>query len=138
MNARKKQILVLLLISSLLIITCFISGCTKYTVTDSEHLLYLISGYVVGNDSQLPLDSVYVTIFQDEYDSACYLTDSTGFYRLARFSGCNICEQFGCFQNQYDILLRFEKEGYITQDTTIQIKKQGDIIDSLMIYSISE
>jgi len=127
-NARKKQILVLFLISSLLFIPCFMLGCTKYTV-HSDPVLFLIDGYVIDSNSQLLIDSVYIVLIYDDNRSSYCLTDSTGYFLFS---------PFGYFKNQFDLLLRFEKEGYITQDTTIQIKKQGEIIDSLMIYLSSE
>jgi len=128
MNSKIYYIISLFVIFNLLIIAIFLFGCAKST-DKGDPILYLISGYVVDNDSQLPLDSVKVTRFRVEYQPAYCITDSDGFYLFS---------PFGYFHSQIEIQLLFEKVGYISKDTMITISKQGEIIDSLTINLISE
>jgi len=124
MNSPKKQPFNLYILIILLFITIVILGCSS-DYFDDDPILYLVSGNVVNNNSQLPLDSVKVTAYRDENMSNYGVSDSTGFFGLGAV---------GYFRDSFDLLLHFEKGGYISKDTSVEITKQGEKIDSLIIY----
>jgi len=128
MNSSKRQPFNSFILIVLLLITIVIFGCSS-DYFDDDPILYLISGYVVDNNSQLPLDSVKVTVFREGNMSNYGVSDSTGFFGLGAV---------GYFHDPFDLLFHYEKGGYISKDTTVKITEQGEKIDSLIIYLNSQ
>lgn len=124
MSREYNREILLLLISSLFLLLVMIFGCNKSTDI-YDPILVSIKGTVYEYDSLQPLDSVLISQYVNDEQVFHNYTDSSGYFFVA---------PIGFYKGPIETLLRFEKTGYITKDTTMLIAKQGDRVDSLIIY----